>query len=128
VKNLVLPESLRTPAGRRLDFKMLMEFCYNLTETDVMILEWMLEKGKGKEYSVDDIKDVFNLSRATVNRVLSKLADMELINKKKKKRNGTGRPRYVYSIDPDRMYEKLVGDITNCSAEIERYVKKLLGK
>jgi len=120
-------EGLRTPAGRKLDFKMLMEFCYNLTETDVMILEWMLKQGRNKEYSVDDIKDVFNLSRATVNRVLSKLADMELVEKKKKKRNGTGRPRYVYSIDPEKMYEKLVGDITSCSSEIEDYVKSILG-
>ncbi|MCE4615337.1 MAG: hypothetical protein F7B60_07415 [Desulfurococcales archaeon] len=121
-------ESLRTPAGRKLDFRMLMEFCYNLTETDVMILEWMLKQGKGKEYSVDDIRDVFNLSRATVNRVLSKLADMELIDKKKKRRNETGRPRYVYSIDSDKMYEKLVRDISNCSSEVEQYVKNMLGK
>ncbi len=117
---------IKTPAGRRLDLRRIMEFCYDLSETDVMILEWMLNEGGGNDYAVDDLRKVFNLSRATVNRVLSKLADMELIDKRKKKRSGTGRPRYVYSVTPERLYEKLLEDITKCSKEISEYVKTVL--
>ncbi|MCE4617742.1 MAG: MarR family transcriptional regulator [Desulfurococcales archaeon] len=122
---------LITPVGRRLYLTAVLSFCYGLSETDLQVLQWLIEH-EGM-YSVDDLTKEFKLSRATINRVLSKLADAELVKKEKQRYRGnvpggkrTGRPRYIYYVDKKELYEKLVQDISMCAEEIMKFVSEYL--
>ena len=122
---------LVTPVGRRLYLSAVLSFCYGLSETDLQVLQWLIEH-EG-EYSVDDLTKEFRLSRATINRVLSKLADAELVKKEKQRYRGdssgskrTGRPRYMYYVDKKELYDKLVKDISMCAEEIMKFVSEYL--
>ncbi len=67
-----IAKRLRLPTGREVALLDGLKFCYDLSETDAVILFELL---RGKEYTVDSLTDLLNLSKATINRGLTKLVE-----------------------------------------------------
>ena len=116
---------LRLPTGREANIVEGLRFCYDLSETDTAILFELL---KGKEYTVDELAEKLKLSKATVNRSLTKLVEIGFVTRTREKKGGAGRPKYKYYVpDSEKVINKIIEDFEHC-AEIYREVLQNLLK
>ncbi|ABM81093.1 HTH-type transcriptional regulator Lrs14 [Hyperthermus butylicus] len=115
---------LKLPTGKETVVVEGLRFCYDLSETDAMILFELL---KGGEYSVDDLTQILKLSKATVNRSLSKLVEIGFVSRTREKKAGVGRPRYKYYIDdPEAVLLRIIQDFENCSRAFSEALRDIL--
>ena len=104
---------LRLPTGKEALIVEGLRFCYDMSETDAAILFELL---KGDKYTVDELTEKLKLSKATVNRSLSKLVELGFVSREREKRSGVGRPRYRYYIEkPEDVVKRIVEDFERCS-------------
>ncbi|KSW12752.1 TrmB family transcriptional regulator [Pyrodictium occultum] len=115
---------LKLPTGREAALVEGLRFCYDLSETDALILFELL---KGGQYTVDDLTKKLGLSKATVNRSLAKLMEAGFVSRSREKRAGVGRPRYKYYIeDPEKVINKIIDDFDKCSQSFREALTELL--
>ena len=115
---------LRLPTGREADIVEGLRFCYDLSETDTAILFELL---KGKEYTVDELAEKLKLSKATVNRSLTKLVEIGFVTRTREKKGGAGRPKYKYYVsDPEKVINKIIEDFERCAKIYREALQNLL--
>jgi predicted transcriptional regulator len=115
---------LRLPTGREAAIVEGLKFCYDLSETDALILFELL---KGGEYTVDDLTQKLNLSKATINRGLAKLVELGFVSRTREKRSKVGRPRYRYYVsDPEAVIKRIITDFEECAKSFKEALMKLL--
>jgi len=115
---------LRLPTGREAAIVEGLKFCYDLSETDALILFELL---KGGEYTVDDLTQKLNLSKATINRGLAKLVELGFVSRTREKRSKVGRPRYRYYVaDLEAVINRIISDFEECAKSFKEALKKLL--
>ncbi|ALL01113.1 HTH-type transcriptional regulator [Pyrodictium delaneyi] len=120
----ILEFRLKLPTGREAALVEGLRFCYDLSETDAIILFELL---KGGEYTVDDLTRELRLSKATVNRSLSKLVEIGFVSRAREKRAGVGRPRYRYYVeDPRKVIMRVIEDFERCSSAFKEALQELL--
>lgn len=116
---------LRLPTGREAAIVEGLRFCYDLSETDAMILFELLRSNKS--YAVDELTEKLGLSKATVNRGLGKLVELGFAAREREQRRGVGRPRYRYYIpDPDKVIERMINDFEECARAFKEALRQLL--
>lgn len=117
---------LRLPTGREASIVEGLRFCYDLSETDTAILMELL---KGKEYTVDELAEKLKLSKATVNRSLTKLVEIGFVSRTREKKGGAGRPKYKYYVqDPEKVIQKIISDFEQCARTYREVLQELLSK
>ena len=117
-----IAKRLRLPTGREVALLDGLKFCYDLSETDAVILFELL---RGKEYTVDSLTDLLNLSKATINRGLTKLVELGFVERIREKRSQVGRPRYKYSIsNPKRIVSRIMKDFEQCSEAFKNALRE----
>ncbi len=122
----LVEKRLRLPTGRDAALIEGLKFCYDLSETDAMILFELL---KGGEYTVDDLKEKLKLSKATINRGLGKLVELGFVKRVREKRSRVGRPRYKYYIDnPEEIIERMIKDFEQCAQAFKEHLEQLLAE
>ncbi len=115
---------LRLPTGREAAIVEGLKFCYDLSETDALILFELL---KGGEYTVDDLTQKLNLSKATINRGLAKLVELGFVARTREKRSKVGRPRYRYYINnPKEVIDRIISDFEECAKSFKDALRQLL--
>jgi len=123
VSELLVERRLRLPTGRETALVEGLRFCYDLSETDVLILFELL---KGGEYTVDDLAQKLNLSKATINRGLAKLTELGFVTRTREKRSKVGRPRYKYFIsDPEKIIQRIIRDFEDCAQAFRKTLLEL---
>lgn len=119
----LVERKLRLPTGREAAIVEGLKFCYDLSETDAVILFELL---RGEEYTVDDLTGKLGLSKATVNRGLTKLVELGFVSRRREKRSTVGRPRYVYYVkDPRKVIERMIEDFVQCSKAFQEALESL---
>ncbi len=115
---------IRLPTGREAAIVEALRFCYDLSETDAIILFTLL---RGGEYTVDDLVQKLGLSKATINRGLSKLVEIGFVQRTREQRSRVGRPRYKYFVqDPRRVIERIIHDFEECAKTFKEELERLL--
>lgn len=115
---------IKLPTGRESSIVDGLKFCYDLSETDILILLQLL---KGGGYTVDDLVRVLGLSKATINRGLAKLVELGFATRVREKRSKVGRPRYWYTlVNPEQIVERVLGDFYECARVFGDNLQKLL--
>ncbi|MCI4396391.1 MAG: MarR family transcriptional regulator [Thermoprotei archaeon] len=110
------------PSGKELRLNDVLRFCYGMCETDIQVLMTLL---RSSPKPADELAQELQLSKATVNRVLSKLLNLGFVKRVKETGNKAGRPRYVYSlISLDELKNKLVKDLEECANSMRNLVMK----
>jgi len=82
---------LKLPTGREITLYDALKLCYDINETDTIILIELMKLG---EQDVDGLAKRLNFSKATVNRSLNKLVNLGFIKRRKEHRLTVGRPRF----------------------------------
>ncbi len=90
--------------------------CYKITDTDVECLFKLLEVGK--PVTSEDLAEMLNVSKTTVENSLKKLIDVGLVERSKGDEKKIGRPRYYYVL-VDNVYEKIRKDLSECAKRIQ---------
>lgn len=120
----LIERRLRLPTGREAAIVEGLKFCYDLSETDALILFELL---KGGEYTVDDLTQKLNLSKATINRGLAKLVELGFVSRTREKRSKVGRPRYRYYVSsPEDVIKRIIEDFEECAKSFKEALTQLL--
>jgi predicted transcriptional regulator len=115
---------VRLPSGREVDVMEALKFCYDLTETDVLVLKVLSSTEAKRE---DDIAKALSLSKASVNRSLNKLISVGLAERVKEQQSKGGRPRYLYkSPEPQVISEKMGRELRECADLFSRILPSIL--
>lgn len=102
---------IRFPDGREVDVQEVISFLYGLSRSDVEVLHTIMCKG-GK-ISTEDLAETLNVTKASISKSINNLLYKGLINREKvaddEKRKG--RPAYVYWVNKEELYERVVADV-----------------
>ncbi|MET1128954.1 MAG: helix-turn-helix domain-containing protein [Thermoproteota archaeon] len=116
-----ISKRLKLPTGRETILAEALRFCYDLSETDATILFKLLEDG---EYTVDDLTRALGLTKATINRGLSKLMELGFVNRTRERASRIGRPRFKYYVDdPEKVINKLISDFEECAQSLREVLE-----
>jgi predicted transcriptional regulator len=114
----------KLPSGKEVKPLDVLRFCYDLSETDVQILELLLKLGPKP---ADELGQELKVSKGTINRSVNKLAKIGLIMRIKETGNKIGRPRYVYSAPNfDELKGRITKEIEECTNTIKNFMIKNL--
>ncbi len=115
---------IRLPNGREITPLEALRFCYNLSETDIDVLLYILRGGK---YDVDTLAKELNLSKATINRSLNKLVSLGFVEKERETRKSAGRPKYYYyAKNVDILLARIKSDLEHCAKVFHEGIHMLL--
>ncbi len=115
---------VKLPTGRETSLVESLRFCYDLSETDTLILLQLL---RGGEYTVDDLTRILRLSKASVSRGLTKLVELGFATRTRERRTKVGRPRYRYTIeDPEQVVKRIIEDFQECANAFAYALQRLL--
>ncbi|BCU67345.1 transcriptional regulator [Sulfolobales archaeon HS-7] len=113
---------IRLPSGKDAGLADVLAFCYGLSETDVQVL---MDLMKGDAKGTEELESELKLSKASINRSLNKLLEMEFAMRIKESGNKAGRPRYLYKArDYKELKERIMSDIEGCGNAMEKLVEK----
>jgi len=91
---------VRLPHGRELTITDVLRFCFEMNDTDLSVMMYLLEHGPK---TVEELAEGLKINRSSVNRSLLKLLKTGLIDRERIRREGcVGRPKYLYKC---RSYE-----------------------
>jgi Predicted transcriptional regulator len=115
---------IKLPSGKDANLVDILSFCYGLSETDITVLLSLI---KGAPRGTEEIEGELKLSKASINRSLNKLLEMNLVMRVKETGNKAGRPRYLYRArNYDELREKITTDIKDCSNKMEGLIQTVL--
>ena len=111
----------KLPSGKEITVIDVFAFCYGLSETDVQVLMALMRSGPK---TTEDLEQELKLSKASINRSLTKLLDLDLVKRTKETGNKAGRPRYLYSArNFEELRDKINKDIEGCANSIVQVTK-----
>mgnify|MGYP001770635885 FL=1 len=117
----VNPQKLMLPSGKELTIVDVLGFCYGLSETDAQVLMALMRSGPK---ATEDLEQELQLSKASINRSLNKLLELDLVKRIKETGNKAGRPRYLYSArNFEELRDKIIKDVEDCMNNILQLVK-----
>lgn len=121
-KTQLSPDSrIRLPSGKDAGLSDILSFCYGLSDTDVQVLLALMN---GDAKGTEELEEELKLSKASINRSLNKLLEMEFAMRIKETGNKAGRPRYLYRAkDRPSLRERVLGDIKNCSGDMSKLLE-----
>jgi predicted transcriptional regulator len=115
---------IRLPSGKDAGLADVLAFCYGLSETDVQVLLALM---RGEAKGTEEMEEELKLSKASINRSLNKLLEMEFVMRIKETGNKAGRPRYLYRAkDYSMLRGKMLEDIRACSSAMADLVERVL--
>ncbi len=116
--------TIKLPSGRDAGLVDIMSFCYDLSETDVQVL---LALTHGEPKSTENLEDELHLSKASINRSLNKLLELNLVMRVKESGSKAGRPRYLYkAIAVSDLKKKILDDLGDCISKIQQLIEEEL--
>ncbi|MCY0859370.1 MAG: MarR family transcriptional regulator [Sulfolobaceae archaeon] len=116
--------TIKLPSGRDAGLVDIMSFCYDLSETDVQVL---LALTHGEPKSTENLEDELHLSKASINRSLNKLLELNLVMRVKESGSKAGRPRYLYkAIAISDLKKKILDDLGDCIGKIQQLIEEEL--
>ncbi len=117
----VNPQKLLLPSGKELTIIDVLGFCYGLSETDAQVLMALMRSGPK---ATEDLEQELQLSKASINRSLNKLLELDLVKRIKETGNKAGRPRYLYSArNYEELRNKIIKDVEDCMKNILELVR-----
>ena len=117
-------EEIVLPSGKILTLLDLAKFCYDFSETDVIIMFELVDK---EPKSIEELSEKLNLSKATVSRTLAKLYSMGFISRiRKPGEEKVGRPRYLYTTTSHTVKQKMRKDLEKCSELVKKFSEDAL--
>jgi len=101
----------RTFGGKELDPHNVLGFVYGLSESDVRVLHYLMETRK--KATIDELSSELKVSKASISKSLKSLHEKGLVKKDKlmEKENKKGRPSYVYWVETEELYAKVIKDL-----------------
>lgn len=117
---------LRLPNGRELTAYKIFNFCFDLSETDLIILQKLLDK----EMSINELSKELGMSRTIIWIHLNNLSKIGILAKTiKHDAKKVGRPNYFFKIDKEVFLEQVVKNgIGECADAIVRYAARFSSK
>ncbi|QKQ99649.1 ArsR family transcriptional regulator [Metallosphaera tengchongensis] len=113
---------IKLPSGKDAGLVDILSFCYGLSETDVQVLMGLM---RGDARGTEELETELKLSKASINRSLNKLLEMNLVMRIKEPGNKAGRPRYLYKAkDYNELKGKMLTDIKDCTDKMADLVNK----
>ena len=111
----------KLPSGKEVTIIDVFAFCYGLSETDVQVLMALM---RSEPKTTEDLERELKLSKASINRSLSKLLELDLVKRTKETGNKAGRPRYLYiARNINELRDKINSDIEGCANTIVQVTK-----
>ncbi|EZQ01904.1 MULTISPECIES: MarR family transcriptional regulator [Acidianus] len=115
-------ERIRFPDGREVDIHEVIAFLYGLSMSDMEVLD--LLRAKGKKISTDELAEALGVTKASISRSVNNLAYKGLILRDKldedKKK---GRPSYIYWVDKEKLYGKVIEDLQRLVEKVKDELK-----
>ncbi|MGC9104961.1 MAG: helix-turn-helix domain-containing protein [Thermoprotei archaeon] len=101
----------RTFGGKELEPHSVLGFIYGLSESDVRVLHYLMETRK--KATIDELSSELKVSKASISKSLKSLYEKGLVKKDKvtEKENKKGRPSYVYWVEVEELYAKVINDL-----------------
>ncbi|AEB94369.1 MAG: HTH-type transcriptional regulator Lrs14 [Metallosphaera sp.] len=119
-QNQISGARIKLPSGKDAGLVDILSFCYGLSETDVQVLMGLM---RGNARGTEELEKELKLSKASINRSLNKLLEMNLVMRIKEPGNKAGRPRYLYRAkDYSELKSKMLNDIKDCSEKMGQLV------
>ncbi|ABP96167.1 MULTISPECIES: HTH-type transcriptional regulator Lrs14 [Metallosphaera] len=113
---------IKLPSGKDAGLVDILSFCYGLSETDVQVLMGLM---RGGARGTEELEKELKLSKASINRSLNKLLEMNLVMRIKEPGNKAGRPRYLYKAkEYNDLKGKMLSDIRDCSEKMAELVNQ----
>lgn len=103
----------RLPSGKEVGLIEALSFCYDVSDTDFVVLKTLINSGEKTE---DELASVLKLSKASINRSVNKLISIGFVERVKDQNSKGGRPRYIYKpLDVNSLTEKISKDFEYCA-------------
>jgi predicted transcriptional regulator len=103
----------RLPSGKEVGLIEALSFCYDISDTDFVVLKTLINSGEKTE---DELASALKLSKASINRSVNKLISIGFVERVKDQNSKGGRPRYIYkSLDVSALTEKVSRDFEYCA-------------
>ncbi|PMB76350.1 MAG: transcriptional regulator [Fervidicoccus fontis] len=116
-------EEIKLPSGKELTLYELVKFCYDFSETDLMILFKIIDK----KTTIEELSNDLKLSKATISRSLTNLLNLGFVVRNREIENyGVGRPKYTYYSSKEIIESKLRKDMNKCAKIIRDFIGKIL--
>lgn len=108
---LKMSERIRFPDGREVDIHEVIAFLYGLSKSDVEVLHLLMTKGK--KLDTDELAGSLHVTKASISKSINNLLYKGLINRDKvvDQTKQKGRPNYVYWVNNDELYSRLIQDL-----------------
>lgn len=106
-----MSERIRFPDGREVDIHEVISFLYGLSKSDVEVLHLLMTKGK--KLDTDELAGSLHVTKASISKSINNLLYKGLINRDKvvDQTKQKGRPNYVYWVNNDELYGRLIQDL-----------------
>ncbi len=106
-----MSEKIRFPDGREVELHELIAFLYGVSRSDVEVLHVLMAKDK-KMYA-EELANELHVTKASISKSINNLMYKGLINRDKVNEQGKqkGRPNYIYWVDKEQLYKKIVEDL-----------------
>jgi Predicted transcriptional regulator len=109
-----LRQKIRLPSGKLTSVGNIIGYFYDLSETDITVLENTISKGK---VEADQLEKELSISRSTLNMSLNKLHSLGFLEKKRGEVKHTGRPKYIYTVSAN-VKEKIKKELEDIFKEV----------
>ncbi|MBW9140470.1 MAG: MarR family transcriptional regulator [Candidatus Aramenus sp.] len=104
---------VRLPSGKEVGLIEALSFCYDISDTDFLVLKTLINAGEKTE---DELASLLKLSKASINRSVNKLISVGFVERVKDQNSKGGRPRYIYKpLDPTLITQKIAKDFDYCA-------------
>lgn len=106
-----MTNKIRFPDGREVDIQDVIGFLYGLSRSDVEVLHVLT--CKGEKMSTEDLAEALKVTKASISKSINNLLYKGLINREKvtEDEKRKGRPAYVYWVNKEELYERVIADM-----------------
>lgn len=110
---------INLPDGRETTIDEIIQFLYNLSKTDIDVLNVLASSGK--PITTEEIAEKLNVTKASVSKALNNLIYKGLVQRRKaiSEEKKKGRPNYEYWIVKEELLEKIKKDLENILNQIK---------
>lgn len=114
---------INLPDGREVNIDEIIQFLYNLSKTDIDVLNVLALTDKA--ITTDEIAEKLNVTKASVSKALNNLIYKGLVQRRKviSEEKKKGRPNYEYWVVRGELLQKIKADLQNILNQLEKSLK-----